>query len=94
VWSFATLPSRPGDHDQAQRPAFDGDFAGRIVAAGSRGFGWPHPETQGRRTATEDRLRDPADMSCAKRKLFALLVAAAPVVAAILVALNAGSHGG
>jgi hypothetical protein len=33
-------------------------------------------------------------MSSRKRKLFALLVAAAPVIAAILVALNAGTHGG
>jgi hypothetical protein len=33
-------------------------------------------------------------MSARTQKLFAVLVAAAPVVAAILVALNAGSHGG
>jgi hypothetical protein len=33
-------------------------------------------------------------MTCKKRKLFALLVAAAPLIAAILVALNAGPHGG
>jgi hypothetical protein len=33
-------------------------------------------------------------MSCRKRKLFALLVAAAPVIAAILVAMHAGNPGG
>ena len=33
-------------------------------------------------------------MTGKKRKLFALLVAAAPLVAAILVALNAGPQGG
>jgi hypothetical protein len=33
-------------------------------------------------------------MTCKKRKLIALLAASAPVVAAILVALHAGPHGG
>jgi hypothetical protein len=33
-------------------------------------------------------------MSGTKRKLLALFAAAAPVVAAIVVALSAGSHGG
>jgi hypothetical protein len=33
-------------------------------------------------------------MTCKKRKLIALLAAAAPLVAAIMVALHTGPHGG
>jgi hypothetical protein len=57
-------------------------------------FGYPHPETPAFRTGTREGIDDPAGMSGKKGKLIALLAAAAPLVAAILVALNAGTHGG
>jgi hypothetical protein len=45
-------------------------------------------------TAAEAGSSDAPAMSARKRKLVALIAAAAPVVAAILVALHAGTSGG
>ena len=59
--------------------------------------GYPHHETPGRPTAgaadTSD-ARAVMYVSRRNRKMLALLAFAAPVVAAILVALSTASHGG
>ena len=64
------------------------------TGGGGGGCGCPHPEMQGRHTACGAAARNPQSMSAPKRKLIALIAAAAPVVAAILVAMQASGHSG